>query len=173
MLSVTSEILNTRPVRSAQAYLELVALHHAEFSTPSAVKPDATDDEKAADRERRLAAPTTKHRKVFSEWPRDPNGAILRPEESRLGKMLANKVQFWGATLMDFYYVRRIPDCPNLATISTGSKLARWMKDKGETYATDQLARAEREPFPEEVIPYPVGGLLESLSGGFGTLQVQ
>ncbi|KAJ2915526.1 hypothetical protein MD484_g4875, partial [Candolleomyces efflorescens] len=139
--------------------------------TERKVGPNATDDEKAADRERRLAAPTTKHRKVFSEWPRDPNGPILRPEESKLGKMLGNKVQFWGATLMDFYYVRRIPDCPNLATISTGSKLARWMKDKGENYATDQLLRAEREPYPQEVTPYPIGGLLESLSGGFGNSQ--
>ncbi|KAJ3523756.1 hypothetical protein NMY22_g11302 [Coprinellus aureogranulatus] len=74
--------------------------------------------------------------------------------------MAPNKVQFWGATLFDFFYVRRIPDCPYLSTISSGSKLAAWMKEQGEHYARDQMARAEREPDPVVVRPYPVERLL-------------
>lgn len=157
-----AELLN-RPLRTAQEYLDIVALYQAEHATPPAVGPDATEEEKAADRERRLAAPTTKHRRIFSTWPRDPNGLTIRPENSKLGKMAPNKVQFWGATLFDFFYVRRIPDCPYLATISTGSKLSEWMKENGEHYAKDQMARAEREPEPEVVPPYPVIRLLTDL----------
>lgn len=155
-----AEILK-RPLRTAQGYLDVVALYQSEHATPPAVKPNATEEQKAADRERRLAAPTTKHRRIFSQWPRDPNGGTIRPENSKLGKMAPNRVQFWGATLFDFFYVRRIPDCPYLATISTGSKLWEWMKEEGEHYAKHQMAKAEREPGPELVPPYPIDRLLK------------
>lgn len=163
MYSKSAAELLDCPLRTAQEYLDVVALYQSEHATPPKVGEDATEEEKAADRERRLAAPTTKHRRIFSTWPRDPNGPVIRPENSKLGKMAPNKVQFWGATLFDFFYVRRIPDCPYLATISTGSKLSEWMKEQGEHYAKDQMARAEREPAPQVVQPYPVDWLLRDL----------
>jgi len=119
--------------------------------------------EQIADYNRMLTDPKTKHRRVLRHWPRDPNGNVLTHETSKLGKMHPNGIQFWGATLFDFYLVRRVPKVAACVTLSTGSKLAAWMKEQGETIAKDELQRAEREPEPSEVKPYPTIELVKEV----------
>ncbi|KAH6903271.1 hypothetical protein BKA70DRAFT_1387744 [Coprinopsis sp. MPI-PUGE-AT-0042] len=133
--------LDQETLKSRQDYLDFNALSRS--GTEPTVGPDATPEEKAADRHRRLSALTTKHRCVFSTWPRDPNG---KP----------NGIEAWGNSLFDFYSVQRMPDVPSLVTFTTGSKLLTWMKKNGEMYAEDQMAMAESEPEPEEIRPWPI-----------------
>ncbi|EDR00143.1 uncharacterized protein LACBIDRAFT_314667 [Laccaria bicolor S238N-H82] len=76
--------------------------------------------------------------------------------------MAANEIQHWGATLFDFYYVRRMPDFGGLQTTSTGSKLATWMKANGEDYAKDELELAEEEEDPQEIFPCDIVKLVET-----------
>jgi hypothetical protein len=88
----------------------------------------ATAEEKAADRRRILDAPTTK---------RDPKGGWIKQDgPERQGKRTSNGSDIWGATLFDFYTVHRFPENQGLLTLSSGSRLAAWMKGHGETYAT-------------------------------------
>ena len=65
--------------QSKQDFLDHLTLLHAQSDTPSEVSEDATDEEKEADRIRRLQAPTTRRRFIFSIWPRDPKGKPLLP----------------------------------------------------------------------------------------------
>ncbi|TEB31041.1 hypothetical protein FA13DRAFT_1629701 [Coprinellus micaceus] len=133
-----------------------MALWHS--GTKPSVGPDATPEEKEEDRHRRLCALSTKHRKVFSTWPRDPDGKVFGPGETAgTGKQAPNGIEAWGNSLFDFYHVARIPVVENYITYSTSSRLLEWMKKHGETFADDQLAMAEREPEPQEVRPWPVG----------------
>jgi hypothetical protein len=65
-------------------------------------------------------------------------------------------VQFWGATLWDFYYVHRMPEVQGLITISTGSKLEKWMKVHGELeHSAHEIAWGENEEDQREILPYP------------------
>ncbi|KAG2121544.1 hypothetical protein BD769DRAFT_1361251, partial [Suillus cothurnatus] len=57
----------------------------------------------------------------------------------------------WGATLYDFYHVRRLPNVPNYITNSTGSRLAKWMRQVGELTAKDELYWADKEEDPKEI----------------------
>ena len=113
-----------RPRKSKQDFLDNLTLLHAQSDTPFEVSEDATDEEKDADRIRRLQVPTTRRRLIFSIWPRDPKVKPLLPENSKLGKMAANEIQHWGATLFDSYHLRRRADFGGLQSTSTGSKLA-------------------------------------------------
>ncbi|KDR75788.1 hypothetical protein GALMADRAFT_248488 [Galerina marginata CBS 339.88] len=122
-----------------------------ESSTPQAI---------AAYRKRVLNNKLVRHRFVFQQWPRDPKGKIIKPESSQLGKMAPNMVQIWGATLLDFYTVRRIPSLESLATFSSGSKLGAWMKSQGETFAQDFVERSEAEEEPKLILPCDVGRLI-------------
>lgn len=153
---------NKRPRKSKQDFFDRLILLHAESDTPSKVSENATDKEKEADRIRRLQAPTTRRRFIFSRWPRDSKGKAITPDNSKLGKMAANEIQHWGATLFDFYYVRRMPDFGGLQTTSTGSKLATWMKANGEDYAKDELELAEEEEDPQEIFPCDIVKLVET-----------
>ncbi|PBK94050.1 hypothetical protein ARMGADRAFT_965768 [Armillaria gallica] len=77
------------------------------------------------------------------------------------GKVAGNNQPLWGATVLDFFRTRRIPDCENLSTISTGSKLCAWMKEIGELeHAKDEIAWAEDEADPEELFPCDMAALL-------------
>ena len=157
------EVFNSkRPRKSKQDFFDHLILLHAQSDTPSEVSEHATDKEKEADRIRRLQAPTTRHRFVFSTWPRDPKGKPITPDNSKLGKMTANEIQHWGATLFDFYHVRRMPHFGGLQTTSTGSKLAAWMKANGEDYAEDELELAEQEEDPREIFPCDIVKLVET-----------
>jgi hypothetical protein len=150
------EIDDKQPARPRQEYLDFMALWHS--GTKPSVGPDATAEEKEEDRHRRLCALSTKHRKVFSTWPRDPDGKVFGPGETAgTGKQAPNGIEAWGNSLFDFYHVARIPAVENYITYSTSSRLLEWMKKHGETFAEDQLAMAEREPEPQEVRPWPVG----------------
>ncbi|KAF9219164.1 hypothetical protein BS17DRAFT_789925 [Gyrodon lividus] len=73
----------------------------------------------------------TKKRAVFREWPRDPKGKHILPDPDLKGKSTPNELP-WGATLYDFFIVRRIPEIPNAITKMTGSKLLKVMEKLGE-----------------------------------------
>lgn len=109
----------------------------------------------------------TRRRYVFNSWPRDPKGGVLTAENSVLGKETPDKIQLWGATLLDFYYTSRVPINPNKfqftdhsITVSTGSKLLGWMEKHGEDYAVDQLDLARLEPDPEVIEPLDIAQLI-------------
>ncbi|KAK0190268.1 hypothetical protein F5146DRAFT_1193647 [Armillaria mellea] len=88
-----------------------------------------------------------RRRLIVRGWPRDPKGPIMKATPP--GKVAGNNQPL------------RIPDCENLSTISTGSKLCAWMKEIGELeHAKDQIAWAEDEPDPEELFPYDMAVLL-------------
>jgi hypothetical protein len=158
------EVFNSkRPRKSKQDFFDHLILLHAQYDAPSEVSENATDKEKEANRIRRLQSPNTRHRFVFSTWPRDPKGKPITPGNSKLGKMAANEIQHWGATLFNFYYVRRMPDFGGLQTTSTGSKLAAWMKANGEDYAKDELEFAEEEEDPEEIFPCDIAKLVDTI----------
>ncbi|KAF8065394.1 hypothetical protein FPV67DRAFT_1419684 [Lyophyllum atratum] len=92
---------------------------------------------------------------VFRCWPRAPDGKCITPENTLPGKTTPNGLQLWGSTLFDFYHVRRIPDLPNLRTITTGSKLVKWMKANGELdHAQDEIEWAEMEEEPKVIDPW-------------------
>lgn len=102
---------------------------------------------------------STRKRAILRSWPRDPKGKniIATPDGKRAGNGLA----LWGATLFDFYRVQRFPSVFGLSTISTGSKLAAWMKENGETTTADyEIAWAEREEEPREIYPCDIGKII-------------
>ncbi|KIL69046.1 hypothetical protein M378DRAFT_69902 [Amanita muscaria Koide BX008] len=76
--------------------------------------------------------------------------------------MTSNKLQFWGATLWDFYYIYRKPSLSCLITVSTASKLLTWMTDQGETHAIDEMASAANEEDPHEILPFPISEVIEA-----------
>jgi hypothetical protein len=100
-----------------------------------------------------------KNRIVFRAWPRDPNGKTIMPSPLR-GKEAGNGLDLWGATLYDFYRVHRLPDMQSLSTISTGSRLAKWMRQAGELIARDELAWADKEEDPKEISPVDIAELI-------------
>ncbi|SJL02727.1 uncharacterized protein ARMOST_06063 [Armillaria ostoyae] len=104
-------------------------------------------------------AKNVRRRVIVREWPRDPKGPIMKATPP--GKVAGNNLPLWGATVLDFFRTRRIPDCENLSTISTGSKLCAWMKEIGEfEHAKDEIAWAEDEADPEELLPCDMEVLL-------------
>ncbi|KIK40554.1 hypothetical protein CY34DRAFT_87100 [Suillus luteus UH-Slu-Lm8-n1] len=100
-----------------------------------------------------------KTRILFRVWPRDPKGDIIKPSPLR-GKEAGNGIDLWGATLYDFYHVLRAPDVKNYLTISTSSRLARWMRQHGELIADDELYWADKEEDPKEVPVVDIGELI-------------
>ncbi|KAG0696082.1 hypothetical protein DFH29DRAFT_813439, partial [Suillus ampliporus] len=72
----------------------------------------------------------------------------------------ANGLDLWGATLYDFYHVRRLPDVPNYITTSTGSRLAKWMRQEGELIAEDEIYWADKEEDPKEIPVVDIGELI-------------
>ncbi len=104
-------------------------------------------------------AKDVRRRVIVREWPRDPKGPIMKATPP--GKVAGNNQPLWGATVLDFFRTRRIPDCENLSTISTGGKLCAWMKEIGELeHAKDEIAWAEDEVDPEELFPCDMAALL-------------
>ncbi|KAG2737655.1 hypothetical protein P692DRAFT_20663044, partial [Suillus brevipes Sb2] len=100
-----------------------------------------------------------KNRILFRTWPRDPKGDTITPSPLR-GKEAGNGIDLWGATLYDFYHVQRAPDVKNWLTISTGSRLAKWMRQHGELIADDELYWADKEEDPKEVPVVDIGELI-------------
>lgn len=95
--------------------------------------------------------PKDKDRFVFRHWPRDPNGKPIAPSDIH-GKEAGNGLNLWGATLYDFFFVRRIPSNDHGLTISTGSRLTKVMEALGEPeHAQDEIAWAAREADPKEI----------------------
>ena len=105
----------------------------------------------------------TIRRQIYRSWPRDPKGEKILPENSCLGKMTSNGIQFWGATLWDFYWVHRLPDLRYLITVSTGSKLSKWMIEHKETeHAASEIEWAQIEADPREINPYAIANVIEA-----------
>ncbi|KIK82200.1 hypothetical protein PAXRUDRAFT_725815 [Paxillus rubicundulus Ve08.2h10] len=92
----------------------------------------------------------TKKRVTFREWPRDPKGKPILPLAEFKGRTTPNKLS-WGATLFDFFTVRRIPGL-NAITTMTGSKLLQVMENIGELgYAKAEVEWAATEQDPKVV----------------------
>ena len=147
------------PMKSTQELLREISLRHTLRKTN--ISADATLEERAEDRERRLNDKETRWRGIFFGWPRDPNGKHITRENSQPGKSPPGGAEIWGATLLDFYTVRRMPDIFQLVTFSCGSKLAAWMKANGEDYAKDALDLAKEELDPYQIFPYNITGLIQ------------
>lgn len=134
---------------------DLIVTRSEEYQKATADGKTLTDDEKA------LIFRDANRRLIFRYWPRAPNGDIILPDASIRGKVAANGIQLWGSTLFDFYRTQRFPDLPNLSTISTGSKLMKWMKAHGETETcAEEILWAEREEEPHVIKPYDIVSLL-------------
>lgn len=100
-------------------------------------------------------------RAITRSWPRDPKGPFMKPGSAAAGKHAGNNQSLWGATVHDFYFTRRAPEIPGYATICTGSMLLRWVKEIGELqHAKYEIARAEAEADPYELLPCSMGKLL-------------
>ncbi|KAF8894951.1 hypothetical protein CPB84DRAFT_1710693 [Gymnopilus junonius] len=160
---VVDESSSAKQTKTRRDFLEELIISTApeEVRNKDKLTSTSTRDEVAAYRERVLNDKQTRHRFVFQRWSRDPNGAPIKPDNSKLGKMTPNNVQIWGATLFDFYTVNRIPSVPNLVTFSSGSKLARWMKEQKETYAQDFVERQDEEEDPRLIFPCDIGRLIK------------
>ncbi|KAG2125798.1 hypothetical protein DEU56DRAFT_700682, partial [Suillus clintonianus] len=92
-----------------------------------------------------------KNRIIFLFWFRDLKGQAITEPSTLRGKEAGNGIDLWGATLYDFYRDRRLPNTPNYFTNSTGSKLAKWMRQAGELIAQDELCLADKEEDPKEI----------------------
>ncbi|KAF9483235.1 hypothetical protein BDN70DRAFT_342828 [Pholiota conissans] len=146
----------------AKRFFEDLILSSATYDTPCKIDmATATDEEKAAERKRRLYSRRTHHRFVFQDWPRDPNGKpVMKDGPERKGKQTSNGLEIWGATLFDFYMFRRFPEQKSGVTFSSGSRIAAWMKTHGEDYAKDQLAAVEEEEEPHHIWPCLISKLI-------------
>ncbi|KZV77142.1 hypothetical protein PENSPDRAFT_621469 [Peniophora sp. CONT] len=98
---------------------------------------------------------------VFSEWPRDPNGPFMREEHPEYGKRTSNGCVMWGETLWDFYWVQRMPENKHWMSVTTGSRLADWMRSLGELEpAANLMEWADSEGDPKQIFPCDVGRLI-------------
>ncbi|KAJ7090297.1 hypothetical protein B0H15DRAFT_948800 [Mycena belliarum] len=88
---------------------------------------------------------------IFRTWPRDPNGET--PMVMSPGKTTSNGNIYWGATLYDFYFFRRVPSIPNYIVTTTGSRLAATMRRLGELEAAaPEIIWADREEEPRQLV---------------------
>ncbi|KAG6843743.1 hypothetical protein H0H87_001044 [Tephrocybe sp. NHM501043] len=136
---------------TAKDLIAIMSLYNARFKTDKAGNPILPTPKEAASSEALdiLNGKGSRQRMIFREWPRDPKGEPITVEGSAPGKVTPNGLQLWGATMFDFYRVRRMPDVASLSTITTGSKLLRWMKAHNELeYAKDEIEWAEMEEKP-------------------------
>lgn len=124
--------------------------------------------------------------KITRSWPRPPDGRPIIPASSTLntqafreayarttseiippsrrGKQAPNGIHSWGHSLADFYHVVRSPatDMSQATIVMSGSELAKWAKAYGELdSASEEIARAEREPDPKKIKLIPPGRFLE------------
>ncbi|KAF9483226.1 hypothetical protein BDN70DRAFT_852095 [Pholiota conissans] len=157
-----SEQDNRRPQDQEREFFEDLILSRHSAVPIKIDMATATDKEKAIERARRLNHPNTQHRFVFQQWPRDPKGDWIKQDGAeRRGKEAPNGSNIWGATLFDLYTVHRSPDCPGLITLSSGSRIAAWMKEHGETYASACLQAAEEEEEPHLILPTDIARLIK------------
>jgi hypothetical protein len=79
------------------------------------------------------------------------------------GKETSNGICLWGETLNDFYYTHHIPDCPYLCTLTTGSRMATWVRSIDEVkYAEEEIDWADNvEGDPVQLILHDVGEYIE------------
>ncbi|KAF9050702.1 hypothetical protein BDZ89DRAFT_1057144 [Hymenopellis radicata] len=106
---------------------------------------------------------TVRHRAIRRAWPRDPKGPVIEGPYGTF-KTAGNGLPLWGATVLDFFHTRRIADCPYLELTSTSSKLLAFVKAVGElNHAPDEIAWAEQEADPVEIMPDLDEGVLKSM----------
>ncbi|KZV77143.1 hypothetical protein PENSPDRAFT_597002 [Peniophora sp. CONT] len=137
-------------------------------STPSGLPSASVEEPKRSEIPLDLHSPPPGHsydpgktRFIFRQWPRAPDGQVIRKEHPEYGKRTSNGYPIWGETLYDFYRTYRIPTLPNLVTSSSGSRLAAWMRSFGELdAAADELAWANSEGDPKQIFPCDVGQLI-------------
>lgn len=145
--------------RSARDLSIRIALRHAGYDV-SKFKDGVELDDAA---KKLLKAKTTRTRIISRSWPRDPKGQQITFDDTLPGKTTSNGV-LWGATLLDFFRVCRIPEVQNFLTLTTGSKMAAWMKKNGEEECSaEEMAWAEMEGDPREVPPCSIAILIEPM----------
>lgn len=108
-------------------------------SVPSSIKAIMT---------RKYPLAKSRTRFVFRQWPRDPNGKLIKVPNDIHGKEAGNGLKLWGETLYDFYFVHRIPTDPGRDAVTT--RLANIMTSLGEL-DHDEIAQASREAEPMEI----------------------
>jgi len=118
----------------------------------------ASPNQRVESMKRLLDDPKTKLRFIFSIWPRPDTVQYkdMTPSTSFVGKMTPNGNQFWAASLLDFYFVKRFRDQPERQSISTASKLAKWAIANGEMNEQIKVALewAKDEKDPEIIEPH-------------------
>ncbi|RDB22951.1 hypothetical protein Hypma_009907 [Hypsizygus marmoreus] len=150
---------------TAADLIAILALYNGGFGNTTDKKHSLPTQEEASsdDALAFLSGRSTRKRMIFRSWPRSPTGKPITPENTIKGKQTPNGIQLWGATIFDFYRVRRLPDVPNLSTITTGSKLMRWMKANNELeYARDEIEWAEHEEDPKVIEPHGPHAFVEA-----------
>ncbi|KAM6497385.1 hypothetical protein JOM56_007858 [Amanita muscaria] len=141
-------------------FLLLSILRHAGCETSIRSFQELENDPKAL---KVYQSKKTIRRRVYRYWCRDPEGKTITEDNGCFGKMTPNEIQLWDATLWDFYFTNRTSSIPNLRTISTGSKLLKWMIKQGETdHAIDEMASAANEEDPREIPPFPISEVIEA-----------
>jgi len=164
LAKISIESIQWKP---CQDLLDDIVLSHAEHDTPCNLPPNPTDEQRAAERQRRLNALTTRHRIIFSVWPRDPQTEhVIKQgvDNPIVGKVAIQGLQLWGGSLFDFYRVQRHPSLTNIETLSTSSKLLEFVKSVGEDYpvARPMVERAEREADPRMIEPFNIARLIHN-----------
>ncbi|KAG6911422.1 hypothetical protein DXG01_016519 [Tephrocybe rancida] len=138
---------------TAKDLIAILSLHNSDFKKDGKSgksKLPTKEEAFASEALKILNGKGSRQRMVHRHWPRSPTGKYITPENTLPGKCTPNGIQLWGSSIFDFYRVRRMPDVANLSTITTGSKLMKWMKAHGELdHAKDEIEWAEMEEEPK------------------------
>ncbi|KAH9485053.1 hypothetical protein JR316_0001959 [Psilocybe cubensis] len=149
--------------RSPERFLQDIIISRAPEDVRSRYRPTdpATPDQIEEYRQKVLNHPRTKHRLVFQQWPRDPQGPVITHDNSAMGKVAGNGLQIWGETLFDFFSVSRVPGVTGLVTFTSGSKMVNWVNQHKETFAQDLVEQQKSEAEPTTVEPCDIGKLIQ------------
>ncbi|RDB22907.1 hypothetical protein Hypma_009825 [Hypsizygus marmoreus] len=150
---------------TAADLIAILAIHNGGFGKNPDKKHNLPTQEEASsdDALAMLSGNSTHKRIILRIWPRSPTGKSITPDNTLMGKQTPNGIELWGATTLDFYHVQRFPDEPRLSTITTGSKLLRWMKANNELeYAQNEIEWAEHEENPKIIDPHGPHAFVEA-----------
>ncbi|KAJ3516058.1 hypothetical protein NLJ89_g1367 [Agrocybe chaxingu] len=153
---------DSREVKSREDYFREMILIHSGKKIPK----DLDAIQRIKFENKILNDPATRHRVIFSQWPRPVEGSsktYITEENSVLGKMTPNRIQHWGASLFDFYRTQRIPGLFSLSTITTGSKMANWCRENGEADfepARQLIEWQDQQPDPKVIEPCDIQQLI-------------
>lgn len=133
-------------------------------STQSDVEPaqEGTSSEIAESEHSQHSTKERSTRRIQRWWPRDPEGPNI-PDGWPGGKMTSNGNPQWGATMLSFFSVNRVPSVDNFVLFSSASRLAAFMRkigDKECAWCKPELDFADNEEEPRQIFPVDIGGLI-------------